>query len=1468
MNGANSIWYQLGLDNSQLQRDASRASNLIRGVGDTVDSEGARIDNIVKRLTSGVADLGASFSAGALIKQIASVRGEFQQLEIAFETMLGSKGRADALMSQLVDTAAKTPFDLTGVANGAKQLLAYGTAAEEVNDTLIRLGNIASGLSIPLNDLVYLYGTTQVQGRLFTQDVRQFMGRGIPLVQQLAKELGKTEEQINEMVTAGKIGFPEVQKVIQNLTNEGGMFFNLMEKQSASITGQIANLEDAWDMMLNDIGSKSEGIFSGAIGVATSLIENYEKVGKILLGVVAVYGVYKGAVIALSIVENLRYQATLAQMAGLTKMQAITDVLRAKTKALNATMLANPYVLATMAIVALGYAVWALHDATTAQEKAQERLNQITEEARQKKEDLENQTSKLTGVINSETKTIFDQISAYKELQGLYPGLLKNMDLQKFKSMSATEQQKLLNRAINDASEVDMEDRIKNQESIIKNLEKEIQFTSESMSYQREGSMYNAYRLGQLDKQKKAEEIVLGTLKEQQAEQEAIRKEAEFLALPEDKRREILQNQLTELEKQKSLIESQITSVGGVLGEWQKFNPLFHILNGQLGEILNKIDETKNKLTTNPTIQNKSYWEKQKKDATEALETMTPSDKNSEAWKKQVALINEANKNLKTWDFSSKSNSGASATQKILEAKRKLDEADKQRQIDKLAFDNEMRQREIDNMDESFAKELAQLKLNFDKEQQAIEEYRKKMSKSQYEEAKNQYISKKGNDKGFEAYFSNLTDQQLSSIMPEGLRPEDIEKQVTALTKAANDTRVNGLQNVNKQIAVLFREQNLMFASNLDKELADLDTYYAEQIKKAEGNEQLITLLKQNHLRARQEAAIKNQLSEIDFKEQLDSERLAGLESIGMTELVEEKKLEITKRYIQLRIDALKKLADQGDEDAKKQVVILQQSLKKLDTQKPVQSLKSLADDAIFNAIKKGFQKAGDSAEEAEEKTTNLLGSITQKAELIASITSELQSMFGGLDESLDMAMETVGNIASGFAQRGIVGGAIATVGESVKLFAKASEAEKRHQAALKEITQGKLDLQRQYNLLLLEQNLLLKEATSIFGEKEIYKAANAIQVYRDAVQQYKDELRGKSPNYAYGERLEKLASSNNSLWPSVYKIQLVEFKKQAKAYEQGIGALYNAQIVTGHKKTGLFGWGKGKDTYSRVLDVYPDLIDKENKLNKERAQSILDTQKMSDETRKLIEQLIALQDQADAALEQLRDYLQQTFGALGTGAIDTIVDSIKNGTEAWVEFGKVGASVLEKLGEQIAYELFFADKFKKLQSDLEKVYGSGKSSEQIAKDAMNLVSDFYQNIGSNMDSAQQWMQNWKEQAEKQGFDLWKPDTNNTQSSSSRGFETMTQDQAGELNGRFTALQMSGVNIERYTLLMSSDIRGIYDIQVDTNRIIRTFGVSFEEIRNIQLQSMYYLEDINKNTKQLYQINDRLGAIEQNTSRL
>ncbi len=348
-----SLGFKATLDIDDVKISAEALEKHIKKATSTVEKESTEMEQSILSFAQNGAKYIVSYlvgqGMGSLLQSIISTRGQFQQLEIAFETMLGSGTKARALINQMAETAAKTPFDLQGVAGGAKQLLAYGESADRVNDTLVRLGNIASGLSIPLNDIVYLYGTTMVQGRLYAQDVRQFTGRGIPLVKELAAMYGVTAEEINAMVSEGKIGFPEVEKVIRKLTDQGGQFYNLMEKQSASLTGQIANLGDAWDMALNKIGTDNQEVLASGISGAIYMVEHLDDILRIVKAITIAYGSYRAAIIlntlatkgytGVAFLDNTVRQAKIA----LLKMETVaTKGVTVATKALWATMKANP----------------------------------------------------------------------------------------------------------------------------------------------------------------------------------------------------------------------------------------------------------------------------------------------------------------------------------------------------------------------------------------------------------------------------------------------------------------------------------------------------------------------------------------------------------------------------------------------------------------------------------------------------------------------------------------------------------------------------------------------------------------------------------------------------------------------------------------------------------------------------------------------------------------------------------------------------------------------------------------------------------------------------------------------------------------------------------------------------------------------------------------------------------------------
>jgi hypothetical protein len=461
--------------------------------------------------------------------------------------------------------------------------------------------------------------------------------------------------------------------------------------------------------------------------------------------------------------------------------------------------------------------------------------------------------------------------------------------------------------------------------------------------------------------------------------------------------------------------------------------------------------------------------------------------------------------------------------------------------------------------------------------------------------------------------------------------------------------------------------------------------------------------------------------------------------------------------------------------------------------------------EGIFKTFEKGLAKLKGAKDFND--ISDAIGSISGAA---SSAAGELSDMFEAMGDTqtadaiggVQQVLGAVSNIGQGFAKGGIIGGIGAAIGEAANFIGQAFAAEARHQEALKEIERAKLDFQRQYNLALLEQNLLFEKATSVFGERQVEKAINAIDVFRQAYAQLKQEMAGSA---AKGAEYAAMAGSNIDRF--FYQGRLSD---AAEAYRQGLGGLWDAQIVTGHKKTGLFGWGKGKDLYSSILEVYPELIDANGELDTTMLQTILDTRKMSDETRAYLEYLIELKDAMDEAEEALEDYLQQTFGSLGDGILDSITTALAEGGSALENFADEAASVLENLGEQIAYSLFFADKFDELESQLKDVYGGEGSPEDIANEAMEVIGNFYDGIGSDMSAAQAWLEAWREKAEEMGFDLWQGGT--SQSGKAGAFTTMTQDQGTKLEGLFTSGQIHWASIDEKMDNAVSGLGGCLDV--------------------------------------------------------
>ena len=584
------------LNNDEFLRNLEKSNQALSSHTANVQRESSKIDDALSNIGKVAAGYFGIQAMQSFVSQLVNVRGEFQQLDVAFSTMLRSKEKANELMAQIVDTAAKTPFTLTQVASGAKQLLAYQVAAEDVNDTVIRLGNISAGVSVPLDRLILAYGQVKAKGKLQGDDMRQFTEAGIPMIHELAKVMGVADNEISKMVESGKIGFPQVQQVVQNLTNSGGMFYNLMEKQSKTLTGELSNLHDAWDRMLNKMGESNDGALSGMILSATSLVENYQEVLDIIGGLVIVYGAYKAAVIAVNVVSAIQREIAVQQMlanignTGATitlttaeGLQAVAASAASKAQlALNASMLANPYVLGAMALAGLVVGLIAYVKATDSAANSKKRIDEMNSSVNSKIDEQKSKTDTLVQSIQSETSTNLTKIEALQKLQELYPSIFANMDAEQVKKMNSVELQKKINQELENQKLIEKEKQAQSQIDI---MQKHDSFVPEQMP--NGATTVNPISSSDYDTAVKTTQQLreeIGKLK--QAQWEANTPITEQLAYYSDIKKN-LQEQQTELEKTRKKNVDITDSWGGFKSavEQMSFNAILTQLNTIDGKI-------------------------------------------------------------------------------------------------------------------------------------------------------------------------------------------------------------------------------------------------------------------------------------------------------------------------------------------------------------------------------------------------------------------------------------------------------------------------------------------------------------------------------------------------------------------------------------------------------------------------------------------------------------------------------------------------------------------------------------------------------------------------------------------------------------------------------------------------------------------------------------------------------------------
>lgn len=465
------------IKDGQFDAAIKRMEANLQGLTGTAQKEADAIGNLVKRAAAGIASYAAFIGGTNFVGDIVRVRGEFQQLEVAFTTMLGSKAEADKLLAEVTEFAATTPFELSDVAKATKQLLAFGISADKIKDTLRSLGDVSAGIGAPLGEIAYLFGTIKTQGVALTQDVRQFAQRGIPVYEELAKVLGVTTEQVGDFITAGKVGFPEIEKVFQNLTAEGSKFGGLMAEQAKTLGGQISNLRDAWDQMLNTIGKGQEGLFSDIISGATFAVQNFDKVVDVLKVLVITYGSYKAAVIATTAVQAIQTAAT--------KGYTIAEILRYRAmllsetamKLLNKTMLSNPYVAVAAGLAAVVSALVIFGKTASAVKSKADLLADANEKFSDRLAEAEARIRPYVEALKKANLTEQERLEIYNKLKAIDPEIVKGIDAKSISYQNVTANLNLYLAALRkqialEANKDALQSSIKEEQSIQKRLDK------------------------------------------------------------------------------------------------------------------------------------------------------------------------------------------------------------------------------------------------------------------------------------------------------------------------------------------------------------------------------------------------------------------------------------------------------------------------------------------------------------------------------------------------------------------------------------------------------------------------------------------------------------------------------------------------------------------------------------------------------------------------------------------------------------------------------------------------------------------------------------------------------------------------------------------------------------------------------------------------------------------------------------
>lgn len=1326
--------------------------------------------------------LGGKEALKKFVSDVVRVRGEYQQLELSFSTLLQNKGEADNLMSQMMRSAAETPFSLTELAAEAKQLIGYGVASEEVNDTLLRLGEIASGVGAPLEQITSLYGAVMTQGGLYAEDLTKFSASAVPILQELADVLGVNTEKVNEMVAAGTIGFSEVQKVIENLTSEGGRFYGSMDEQSKTIVGEINNLRDAWDMMLNGIGESQEEMISGAIGGITHLVGNYEQIGKILLTLIETYGVYKAVCIA-----NIVFTQSLATT------QAELGLVMVKLKkafiTLSASMNLNPWVLAATAIIGLGLAMWNLAEHTTAAERAQKRFNDEQEKFNQQQEKRKQKIGSLIHVIQDETETKQAKIKAYEELQEYSPALTEAYNREEIANLDLAESQRICNEERDKMDYDHVVSKINTITDSIKRLKAE---NGKIIGTTTAGMVMTIDNTAAI----KQNENELAIYKKQLDEYNRLKKEAEENKKPIEERITVAKDNLEKIKEEYNKVNTLMIEERAKLEK----NPYYIIpLRLQLefegvGKSLEKAESKVLELENQKTGK-KTYQEDLKEKREAWLKAKSKYESVSKSSKSTSPEVSSAKDDMnaakrKYEDLGGVTdNRYAENAKKIREQQKRLEELRNKQEIDEKQAIKDLESRnaqaEIDAMDEGEEKKLAQLKFNHQKEIDELEKFKADylQKKIDTEKAIFEADTKKNKGKSFDS--SKISLNQEEERMFDNLKNQTLKKQ-------GNET------------SLYYKDLLSKYQGYSEKRLAIEDKFKKER-------DSLVKV-----------GASKEALGEHDFQKE------EALKAVDSEFAMREDSFKAWTDYIaNLSLEELKKSLFQAEQELQRSQFLHPNDPNLAVQRSKITSLKNEVNERERETKPSPGKRSIEEWQNLYKTLSKVEREFDEIGAAVGGTAGEIISAAGGITSSTLQMIDGIVTLATGSASA--MSSTSQAASKSIQTVEKASVILAIIGAALQIATKI--------------ANMFGADYSDYNVAKENYE--NYVEVLDVVIGKQKElleTLTGKAAVEASQSALKLIEKQENA----ARTLGKERLNSGASAGSHSIGVRIKNRMSSE-------GWDEvqkavGNDTYNQIMDgrmtgLFDLSIEQLEKLQKEAPTFWA---KLDGDVRDYLKQIIACDDK----VKEMHDLLNQSLTQVSFGDVyNNFLDALSDMGSSSEEF----ANNFEKYMQKAILNSMLVDQYKS------RINAWYEAFAKANDDKAGITTDEYDRLKNDWNGivAEALVER---DALMEQFD-WASEGSSSQSSGQKGFTAMSQETGEELNGRFTALQISNEEIKNSMLFVLGSLSSLCTAASDGNILLT-------EMRNLAIMSNGHLEDIAKYTKLMLGFGDKLDNIDRNTQRI